>query len=191
MNAVIEMPKYKSHKEVWALKIKSIVKDGEGEHRETDGSAIITPEEEGYAPFKVDHAYMHKHKPFVGGYFVQYKDGYKSFSPADVFEGGNKRIEQKKAFHLDFSEALELLKSGNKVARAGWNGKNMFAVLSPGKKQLPSAQFFNKDLAATAESLGGFMDVRPTLMLKTAHDDVAYWVPSCSDLLADDWEVVM
>jgi hypothetical protein len=27
-----EMPKYKSHKEVWALKIKSIVRDGEGEN---------------------------------------------------------------------------------------------------------------------------------------------------------------
>ena len=34
-----EMPKYKSHKEVWALKIKSIVRDGEG--RETDGSAMM------------------------------------------------------------------------------------------------------------------------------------------------------
>ena len=83
-----EMPKYKSHKEVWALKIKSIVRDGEGENRETDGSAMITPEEDGYAPFRVEHEYMYKHKPQVGGYFVQYKDGYKSFSPADAFEAG-------------------------------------------------------------------------------------------------------
>ena len=83
-----EMPKYKSHKEVWALKIKSIVRDGEGENRETDGSAMITPEEDGYAPFIVEPEYMHKHKPQVGGYFVQYKGGYKSFSPAKEFEEG-------------------------------------------------------------------------------------------------------
>lgn len=85
---MIEMPKYKCHKEVWALKIKSIVIDGEGENRETDGSAMITPEEKGYAPFKVDQDYMRKHKPEAGGYYVQYKDGYKSFSPAYAFEEG-------------------------------------------------------------------------------------------------------
>jgi hypothetical protein len=88
-----EMPKYKSHKKVGALKIKSIVRDGERENRETDGSAMITPEEDGYAPFRVEHEYMHKHKPQVGGYFVQYKDGYKSFSPADAFEGGYNLIK--------------------------------------------------------------------------------------------------
>jgi len=84
----MEMPKYKCHKVVWALKIKSIVRDGEGEDRESDGSAIITPVEEGYAPFRVDPDYLHKHKPQVGGYYVVYKDGYKSFSPAKAFEDG-------------------------------------------------------------------------------------------------------
>jgi hypothetical protein len=87
----MEMPKYKCHKEVWALKIKSIVRDGENENRESDGSAIITPEEE-YAPFRVEHDYMHKHKPKVGGYYVVYKDGYKSFSPAEAFEEGYEKI---------------------------------------------------------------------------------------------------
>jgi hypothetical protein len=87
-----EMPKYQSHKQVWALKIKAIVRDGEGENRESDGSAMITPEEEGYAPFRVEHEYMHKHKPEVGGYFVQYEDGYKSFSPAEPFESGYTRL---------------------------------------------------------------------------------------------------
>jgi len=82
------MPKYKSHKEVWALKIKSIVRDGEGENSETDGSAMITPEEDGYAPFRVEPEYMQKHKPQVGGYFVQYEGGYKSFSPSGAFEDG-------------------------------------------------------------------------------------------------------
>ena len=93
--ALREMPKYKSHKEVWAQKIKSIQLDSDlaqKENRETDGSAIITPEEEGYAPFKVEHEYMHKHKPEVGGYYVVYKDDYISFSPAKAFEEGYTKI---------------------------------------------------------------------------------------------------
>ena len=49
---------------------------------------MITPAEEGYAPFRVDWEYMHKHKPEVGGYYVVYEDGYKSFSPAKAFEDG-------------------------------------------------------------------------------------------------------
>ncbi len=93
MNDSAELPKYKSHKEVWALQIKDIVRDVGSEDRETDGSAIITPKEEGYAPFEVDHEYMRKHEPHVGGYYVVYKDGYKSFSPAKAFEEGYTRID--------------------------------------------------------------------------------------------------
>lgn len=89
-----EMPRYTCHKKVWALKIAAIEKDSEKaaqEGRETDGSAFITPAEEGYAPFRVDHAYMRKHEPEVGGYFVVYEDGYKSYSPAGPFEAGYTR----------------------------------------------------------------------------------------------------
>lgn len=96
MNAEREMPKYQCHKQVWALKIKEIARDSEkadAESRETDGSAIITPEESGYAPFRVEFEYMHKHKPQVGGYYVVYPgDGYASYSPAKAFEDGYTRI---------------------------------------------------------------------------------------------------
>ena len=82
-----EMPKYKSHKEVWALKIKEII-DPRNPNEESDGSRIIVPEEEGYGEVRVDRLYMNKHDPKIGGYYVVYKDGYKSFSPADAFEDG-------------------------------------------------------------------------------------------------------
>lgn len=78
------MPLYRCHKEVWALKIKEI--------RLQKGRASITPEEAGYLPVEVDQAYIDKHKPVIGGYLVIYKDGYRSFSPADAFEGGYARI---------------------------------------------------------------------------------------------------
>ena len=96
MDASREMPKYRSHKEVWALKI-ACVEPATGEratqpNEETDGGGIITPEEEGYAQFRVEADYMRKHQPQAGGYFVVYKDGYKSWSPAKAFEEGYKEI---------------------------------------------------------------------------------------------------
>lgn len=91
----VQMPRYQCHKKVWALKIASVRRDSEEaqiHNRETDGSAIITPAEEGYAPFRVDNAFVMKHKPEAGGYYVVYDDGYKSFSPAKAFEDGYTRL---------------------------------------------------------------------------------------------------
>lgn len=87
----MEMPKYKCIKDVWALKIKSIVFDSDlasQETRETDGSATFTPEDDHYSPIKLSAEFVRKHKPVEGGYYVVYKDGYKSFSPESVFEEG-------------------------------------------------------------------------------------------------------
>ena len=80
-----EMPKYRCHKQVWALKIGGIL-------TKVDGGAVLAPREDGYAPLEVDAAYMAKHQPKVGGYYVVYEDGYKSFSPADAFESGYTRL---------------------------------------------------------------------------------------------------
>ena len=53
---------------------------------------MITPEEN-LPPIKVDRAYMNKHKPEVGGYYLRYEDGYESWSPAKAFEDGYSLIE--------------------------------------------------------------------------------------------------
>lgn len=100
-----ELPAYQSHKIVHALKISAIRpadptpicqlesfipwQDSEGESLI---GAIITPAEEGYREFGVTIDYVVKHKPEVGGYFVLYEDGYKSFSPAKAFEEGYTRL---------------------------------------------------------------------------------------------------
>lgn len=85
MTVSMELPRYKCHKEVWALKIKTIDTDA-------DGTATITPEDSRYAPFLVSADYVQKHSPTVGGYWVRYKGGYQSYSPADVFEDGYSRV---------------------------------------------------------------------------------------------------
>ena len=89
--ASAEMPRYRCHKEVWALKIAQIHAD---EVDLATGGATITPAETGYAPFKVGATYLGKHKPKTGGYYVVYKDGYASFSPAAAFEEGYARIQE-------------------------------------------------------------------------------------------------
>ena len=67
------------------------------------------------------------------GYLVEYLDGgrandsrhtgYISWSPKDVFEKS-----YQSSGNFSFGHAIELLKSGKKVARSGWNGKGMWLV---------------------------------------------------------------
>ena len=80
-----ELPRYKCHKEVRALKIRFI-------EFQDDGRATITPEESRYAPFEVDADFTRRHDLVSGGYFVVYEDGYQSFSPTAAFEEGYTRI---------------------------------------------------------------------------------------------------
>ena len=85
------MPMYQCHKKVWALKILKVQKDSDKareENRESDGSAMLEFEDDRYSPIKVDSAYMRKHDPKPGGYYVVYPGGYKSWSPAEAFESG-------------------------------------------------------------------------------------------------------
>ena len=81
MNCSMEMPKYKCIKEVWALKIKDYVKND-------DGTATVHPEDARYAPINVDADYVRKNDVEIGGYYVVYKGGYASFSPAQPFDEG-------------------------------------------------------------------------------------------------------
>lgn len=94
-NTCCEMPRYKCHKEVHALKIGALMPDStiaQREGRETTGGLWIEPADARYGPFHVPREYADKHKPEVGGYYVVYADGYRSFSPAKAFEDGYTRV---------------------------------------------------------------------------------------------------
>ena len=77
------LPCYTSHKKVWALKIKKI-------HQDSDGQGIVLQfEPDGYPLLALTRSMLeHKPVPEVGMYYVLYRDGYFSFSPADAFEKG-------------------------------------------------------------------------------------------------------
>lgn len=118
--------------------------------------------------------------PARPGYLVQYEDGYQSWSPTEVFETAYNRLDG-----MTFGHAVELMKEGRRVARAGWNGKGMFAYY------VPAASYPVQTGAAMAHfGEGSIVPYRAYLALKTVDDDVATWAPSVSDVLAVDWQVV-
>lgn len=59
-------------------------------------------------------------EPHIEVYVVEYKDGYRSWSPVGAFEDAYRPTDG-----LTFGIALELMKQGKKVARKGWNGAGM------------------------------------------------------------------
>lgn len=68
---------------------------------------------------------------------------------------------------MDFSLALNELEAGHKIARKGWNGKGMWVELrwcTPG--------------------------INPHFVILNAQGTFDTWVPSVSDLLAEDWDIV-
>lgn len=81
--AMTELPKYVCHKEVRAARIIDVRLDAAPESVLT----LLLPDDS-RVRVVVDREYMQKHKPQLGGYFVQYDDGYRSFSPCQPFEAG-------------------------------------------------------------------------------------------------------
>jgi hypothetical protein len=106
------------------------------------------------------------------GYLVRYADGYESWSPKDVFEEAYRECEA-----MTFGLALECLKKGMHICRAGWNGKGMWLELqrpdSHSKMTLPYV-FLN--YPADAQNTPGAR---------------VPWLASQTDMLAEDWKIVI
>jgi len=83
---------------------------------------------------------------------------------------------------MDFGTALNGLKSGKKVARDGWNGKNMFLFLVPG-----SIFTVNRKPLLGIYPEGTEIVYRPHIDMKTVGGQIVPWVASQSDLIEEDW----
>lgn len=71
---------------------------------------------------------------------------------------------------MNFGQAIAALKAGQKVARAGWNGKNMWLGL-----QVPDV---NSKMTL------------PYIYMYTAQGDLVPWLASQTDVLAEDWSIL-
>jgi hypothetical protein len=128
--------------------------------------------------------------PSTEGYFIVYPDGYKSWSPKAQFDEANREIDS-----MTFGHAIEAAKRGHKIARAGWNGKNMFVVYMPPLSLPP----FNTQAAGprvndrTAKHIGKDtpLNSQPYFAMFNAQQEwIPGWVASQSDMLSDDWQIV-
>ena len=62
--------------------------------------------------------------PADEGYHIRYSDGYESWCPKKQFYEAYRRCD-----NMTFGIAIEALKKGKKVARAGWNGRKCFYIM--------------------------------------------------------------
>lgn len=92
---------------------------------------------------------------------------------------------------MNFGDAIGALKAGQRVARAGWNGKGMWLVLVPGT---PEAKLREGTPYANALGLDS-CEILPHIDMWTinAHGRRAMlpgWLASQTDMLAEDWMIV-
>ena len=132
------------------------------------------------------------------GYLVEYTDGgtpndprhvgYISWSPKEQFDNAYRPCEA-----MTFGLALEALKRGQRVARAGWNGKGMWLALSCDRSRtIPAAAFWSPSNVAYAMTQpNGQATVLPCITMKTATGEILMgWLASQTDMLAEDWQIV-
>jgi Protein of unknown function (DUF2829) len=76
---------------------------------------------------------------------------------------------------MKFEEALQELKCGSRIARAGWNGKGMFLFYLPNWTYTDGKQDNYQNL--------------PFIAMKTTDNKVVPCLASQTDILASDWEI--
>jgi hypothetical protein len=129
--------------------------------------------------------YMDGGKPNVEG-----REGYVSWSPKEQFDNAYQPITA-----LSFGHAILAAKEGKRIARAGWNGKNMFVVYMP-PMQLPPFNTQGTDRKVndrTAKHIGEDtpLDCQPYFAMFNAQKQwIPGWLASQSDMLANDWCIV-
>ena len=111
-------------------------------------------------------------------YTTSKDDQYPQFMAQEEFEACCLSTED-----MTFGDALEALKAGERVARKGWNGKNMYVFLAYEADFVTDA-----DIYAYGQPE---VEVADMLVMKTAQDTFQPgWLASQADMLAEDWYVV-
>ena len=96
---------------------------------------------------------------------------------------------------MNFGQAIEALKEGKAIQREGWNGKGLFIVkqipahitgdIIPNMQSLPQSA---KNILMSRES--PHIDYTNQMLIINPDGRADSWVPSVSDVFAEDWEVV-
>lgn len=90
---------------------------------------------------------------------------------------------------MDIGLAIKYMKQGKKVARTGWNGKDMFLYLV--RESEIDTKWFRREAAEQFQGTDGSMKICGHIDMKAADDSIVIgWLASQTDLLAEDWFVV-
>ena len=128
-----------------------------------------------------------------GDYIIKGVNG--EFYPCkpDIFEKTYDKANDSSV--MCFGDAIEVLKQGGTVRRNGWNGKGLMVF-----KQVPA--HIESDIIPKMQSLPqsakdfilkgkGFVDYTSQCLIYNENNGRAdSWVPSISDVFAEDWEIV-
>lgn len=92
--------------------------------------------------------------------------------------------------NLNFGDAIKALKEGKKIARKGWNGKNMWLWLKPAVT-IKSEWCKDPMLKEIVDANGGETEAFGTICMKTADNKILTgWSANQIDMLSEDWVVV-
>lgn len=92
---------------------------------------------------------------------------------------------------MNFGQAIEALKQGKRVQRAGWNGKGMWLVYVPAtpdcllRGDTPYFNALNADRAVAEVTIDAHID-----MFTAKGTMQPGWLASQADMLADDWQIL-
>lgn len=78
---------------------------------------------------------------------------------------------------MNFSDALNKLKDGVRIQRAGWNGKGVWIAIVDGAEWAVSV--YNQMKYPTL----------PFIMMFTADGSLVPWLASQTDILSEDWQL--
>jgi hypothetical protein len=93
----------------------------------------------------------------------------------------------------NFGTALEALKQSKRIARQGWNGKNMFLFLLPAGT-VPTKAIHDPALREVIETEIGFgetFEALASIRMFTADKKILTgWLASQTDMLSEDWVIL-
>ena len=111
------------------------------------------------------------------GYFVEYADGYISWSPEKAFDEAYRECD-----NMTFGLAIEALKKGLKVARKGWNGKSQYVELAT---NISYVNVSNEVVNCEHQAIGN----KAIAFVGTSGVQMG-WLASQADMLSEDWYIV-
>lgn len=94
---------------------------------------------------------------------------------------------------LNFGDAVAALKQGKRVAREGWNGKNMYLWLNKGMINHEPDSTHIEGIRSDLFEVSAVKVVPrlPNLNMRAATGStVTGWLASQTDVLAEDWQIL-